>query len=232
MDAKPEYAGFVTRSIAFVVDAAIINAAAIIFAGAVALGVSVLPGSGELKGIGVVLAGGAYMLWCLVYWSTFWSTTGQTPGDRVMHLRVQRLDGAPLHLVMAVVRVIAMVLAALPLFAGFIPILFTPRRRGVHDWIAGTVVVYTDTEPLAPATQARPLGARRRGNDLRTDLVGGALHHGADNPGEGAVQPVDRLGADQNGHRTAEVDLGLRLDAQAGDQSTRVELGNRPGERP
>jgi len=32
-------------------------------------------------------------------------------------------------------------LAALPLFLGFLPILLNERRRGVHDMIAGSVVV-------------------------------------------------------------------------------------------
>jgi uncharacterized RDD family membrane protein YckC len=37
------------------------------------------------------------------------------------------------------------VLAAIPLFAGYLPILFSDRRRGFHDWLARTVVVF-DTE--------------------------------------------------------------------------------------
>jgi uncharacterized RDD family membrane protein YckC len=39
------------------------------------------------------------------------------------------------------VRVAGLVLAALPLFAGFIPILLNERRRGFADWLADTVVV-------------------------------------------------------------------------------------------
>jgi uncharacterized RDD family membrane protein YckC len=39
------------------------------------------------------------------------------------------------------VRVAGLVLAALPLFAGFVPILFNDRRRGLADWMADTVVV-------------------------------------------------------------------------------------------
>jgi uncharacterized RDD family membrane protein YckC len=34
-----------------------------------------------------------------------------------------------------------MVLCALPLFAGFLPILLDRRRRGLHDMIAGSVVM-------------------------------------------------------------------------------------------
>ena len=128
-----QYGCFGTRAIAFVIDAAIVNVAAIIFAGAVALGLSVLPGSHELHGAGIVVAGGAFLLWCVVYWATFWTTTGQTPGSRVMHLRVERTDGTTLHGLMAVVRVVATGLAAIPLLAGFIPVFFSSRRRGVPD---------------------------------------------------------------------------------------------------
>lgn len=227
MDRRPEYAGFVTRAIAFVVDAAIVNAAAIIFAGAVALGLSVLPGSHALHGLGVVLAGAAYVLWCIAYWATFWTTTGQTPGDRVMHLRVQRVEGGTLHGAMAVVRVFATALAALPLLAGFIPILLTSQRRGVHDWVAGTVVVYTD-QPLAPATQTRTVGVRKPGVPTGAPL-GGAFDDGAHDAGEGAVGRMQRLGADQNGGRPADVDVELGLHSQPGDERPRVELGDPPG---
>jgi uncharacterized RDD family membrane protein YckC len=41
----------------------------------------------------------------------------------------------------ALVRLVALTLAAVPLFAGFLPILVDDRRRGLHDMIARTVVV-------------------------------------------------------------------------------------------
>ena len=41
----------------------------------------------------------------------------------------------------ALLRVVGFALAALPLFAGFVPILFTDRRRGLADWVADTIVV-------------------------------------------------------------------------------------------
>jgi hypothetical protein len=34
------------------------------------------------------------------------------------------------------------VLAIVPLFAGFVPVLFTEQRRGLPDVMAGTVVLY------------------------------------------------------------------------------------------
>ena len=43
-------------------------------------------------------------------------------------------------------RLAGLVLAIVPLFAGFVPVLFTERRRGLPDFLAGTVVVYDDAE--------------------------------------------------------------------------------------
>ena len=40
------------------------------------------------------------------------------------------------------VRLVGLVLCIIPLFAGFLPVLFDNRRRGCHDMLAGTVVVY------------------------------------------------------------------------------------------
>jgi len=41
----------------------------------------------------------------------------------------------------SLLRFVALTLAAIPLFAGFLPILFDDRRRGLQDLIARTVVV-------------------------------------------------------------------------------------------
>ena len=54
----------------------------------------------------------------------------------------QRCHGAPER--GEVVRLIGLVLAIVPMFAGFIPVLFSKRRRGLPDFLAGTVVVYDD----------------------------------------------------------------------------------------
>ena len=76
----------------------------------------------------------------------FWSVTGQTPGTRLMHLRVVARDGAPPRPARALVRLVGLALAIVPLAAGFIPVLIDDRRA---DILAGTFVVYADRE-LAP----------------------------------------------------------------------------------
>ena len=140
--AEPAYQGLVTRSIAFVVDAAIINFVAMVVAIAVGLALSVLPLPNSLDPVLVLLGGLAYLLWSTGYFVVFWSSTGETPGDRLMHIRVCTADAQqPPTPLRALVRLGALVLAALPLFAGFLTILVDERRRGLHDMIAGTVVV-------------------------------------------------------------------------------------------
>jgi uncharacterized RDD family membrane protein YckC len=57
------------------------------------------------------------------------------------------------------VRCIGLLLAALPLFAGFVPVLFDRRRRALQDYMARTVVV--DAPQLSAADIRR--AQRRQG---------------------------------------------------------------------
>jgi uncharacterized RDD family membrane protein YckC len=137
-----DYEGLVTRAIAFAVDAAIINLIALIVGVGVGLALSILSISDELKTVLLACGGVTFVVWSVAYFAVFWSTTGQTPGNRLMHIRVCDADDrAVLSLRRSVLRFGALVLAAVPLFAGFLPVLVDDRRRGLHDMLAGTVVV-------------------------------------------------------------------------------------------
>jgi uncharacterized RDD family membrane protein YckC len=131
-----QYVGLVTRVIAFAVDAALINVVAILTAAAVALAFSVVTIPHDLRAVAIAAGGVLYLLWTVGYFVTFWTTTGQTPGSRVRTSRGERLRPRR-----ALVRFAGLTLAAIPLFAGFALILVDDRRRGLHDLIAGTVVV-------------------------------------------------------------------------------------------
>jgi uncharacterized RDD family membrane protein YckC len=137
------YEGLVTRGIAFALDAAVINLVAIVVAGGVALALSVLSVPGDSLDAVLIAAGGAlFLAWSVGYFVTFWSTTGQTPGSRLMRITVRSADdGGILRPRRAAFRFACLVLAAIPLLAGFLPILFDDRRRALHDMLAGTVVV-------------------------------------------------------------------------------------------
>jgi uncharacterized RDD family membrane protein YckC len=169
-DGEPAYQGIVTRSIAFAIDAAIIDGVAIVVAAGVALALSVLSiGEGQ-DSILLAVGGVAFALWSIGYFVTFWSSTGETPGSRVMRIRVCRAEnGLTLRPARALLRFGCMILAAIPLLAGFLPILVDPRRRGLHDMLAGTVVVaapdvappaYTSRDWPGASTRTSTSGAR------------------------------------------------------------------------
>src|SRR5713226_7974272 len=84
-----------------------------------------------------------------IYWGyfvafeTLWS--GQTPGKRIMRLRVVREDGRPVRFFEVFVRNLlrlAIDLQPLPSYAiGVVSIIFSARSKRVGDFVAGTVVV-------------------------------------------------------------------------------------------
>ena len=136
-------AGFATRALGLAVDVLILNLATLVVGGAIAWAANVL--GVELNPSGLVVAGLAATSWLVLfagYLVTFWSLTGQTPGMRFMGIRVTNLRGAPPGLTRSLARLGGMVLAALPLGAGFLLVLVDDRRRGLHDRIAGTLVVH------------------------------------------------------------------------------------------
>ena len=144
-EAPPLYQGLVTRTIAFGLDCAVISLVAITVGLAVGLAASVLGLPSEVdKGL-VALGGVAWFFWSAGYFVVSWSTAGETPGDRLFHIRVCDADDfTVLSVRRSILRLIYLTLAAIPLFAGFLPILFDDRRRGLHDMLAGSVVVGTD----------------------------------------------------------------------------------------
>ena len=148
-EADPPYAGLVTRTIAFAIDIAIVDAAALTAGAVVALGLSALDLPDTVKTVLAAVGAALALVWGIGYFAWFWSVAGQTPGDRVLGLQVLRADtGGPLPLRRAIVRVGALVLSAIPFCAGFLMILFDDRRRALHDRLVGTVVVYR-TDPAA-----------------------------------------------------------------------------------
>jgi uncharacterized RDD family membrane protein YckC len=149
-DRPTPFAGAATRAVALAFDAALIL---LIFASLAALFGLISSLVGELRPqwlVGVVLTAG----WALVaggYFVLFWTGAGQTPGMRLLHLRLLWRDGRPPSFGRSIVRAVGTAIAIIPLFAGYIPVLFDERRRGLPDFLAGTVVVYEDAPPLGKA---------------------------------------------------------------------------------
>ena len=139
------YAGVATRALALAVDALLSQAIFVVGAALVGLAGSLV---GEIRPEWLVttVVSLGWVLTEVAYFAGFWAVTGQTPGMRLMHLRVVARDGAPPHFARAMVRLAGLFLSIVPLFAGFLPILVDDRRRGLADFLAGTFVVYTDVE--------------------------------------------------------------------------------------
>ena len=140
---RPIYAGIATRAIALATDAALTIVLYMSAVGIVSLIASLVGGLRPAWLVGALLASG----WILVagsYFVLFWSAAGQTPGMRLLRLRVRGPGGDTPSVGRSLVRLVGLVLAIVPLFAGFVPVLFTERRRGLPDMLAGTVVVYDD----------------------------------------------------------------------------------------
>jgi len=138
----PEYAGLVTRSIAFALDGAVINGVAALVAFAVALGMSVLHISGQPKTVIEAVGGVVWAVWSVCYFTFFWSSTGETPGNRVMRIRVvAERDHGRLRPLRAAARFGFVILAALPLGAGLLIMLWDDRARCLQDRLARTVVL-------------------------------------------------------------------------------------------
>jgi uncharacterized RDD family membrane protein YckC len=135
------YAGIATRGIALAADAAIANLIVLVIAALAGL-VGSLFGELRPQWLVALLAAAGWLLAVVSYFALFWATAGQTPGMRLMRLRVIDRSGEPPHLVRALLRVGGLALAIIPLGAGFLPVLFDARRRGVHDLLAGTTVVH------------------------------------------------------------------------------------------
>jgi uncharacterized RDD family membrane protein YckC len=156
------YVGLITRGIAFAVDAAIINAVAIVVEAGGALIVSLLHLPKEVKTLLLAISGGVYILWTIGYFVAFWTTTGQTPGNRLMRFRVVAAKGERIKPRRGVLRCIGLLLAALPLFAGYVLIIFDRQRRGLQDRLARTVVVEAPQLSLAEVrrNQRRATGSR------------------------------------------------------------------------
>ncbi len=138
------YAGHGARFLAYLVDGFI--AGLLIWVIMIVLGmitaIIVATGSETASVLAIVFTTAAVFVVSLAYFPWFWMHGGQTPGMRVLRLRVVRaVDGGPLGGGQAVIRLIGLWISFMVFYLGVIWILFDAKRQGWHDKIAGTVVI-------------------------------------------------------------------------------------------
>jgi uncharacterized RDD family membrane protein YckC len=147
------YAGFFSRGAAFVLDRIIVFGIAFLILQVVAYFLRLFRLDQWLDSLGQGAMGhtilalllstlGIYLLVSISYDVWFWLLSGQTPGKRVLGVRVMRADGKRLTLGNALLRQLGYDISAI-FYLGFLWILFDNKRQGFHDKLAGTIVTYS-----------------------------------------------------------------------------------------
>jgi uncharacterized RDD family membrane protein YckC len=152
------YAGFWLRFVAYIIDYIIIYAVqSFVFVPVLGLmGISFaskmnnVENMSEAETMGMIasfaaVAGATALLTtviALLYWSLMESSKYQaTVGKMVLGLKVTDVDGNSLDFVKALVRNVCKIISGMILFIGYIMAGFTEKKQGLHDIIAGTLVV-------------------------------------------------------------------------------------------
>jgi uncharacterized RDD family membrane protein YckC len=140
-----EYSGFWRRFVAYVIDNILIS---VVF-WLVALVLGAIAGDG-----GVIVAYILGTIGVFVYFAAMESSTSQaTIGKIALGIQVTDLQGNRISFGKALGRNLAKILSALILYIGFIMAAFTAKKQGLHDMIAGTLVVKkgATTTPMSSA---------------------------------------------------------------------------------
>lgn len=78
----------------------------------------------------------------LVFTITLWVTYGGTPGKRMLGLKViDQITGENLSVGKSLIRYIGYLVSTIILMIGFIMVAFTQKKQGLHDLMAGSIVV-------------------------------------------------------------------------------------------
>jgi uncharacterized RDD family membrane protein YckC len=132
-----------SRLVAYIVDGLVQFGLSIVF---LLVGTVLLAIFWPLGIIAYVAAG----LFLLLYFPYFWQKSGQTPGMKLMGVKVVRdADGGPIGWGPAILRLIGYYVSAAVFYIGYIWIFIDKRKRGWHDLIAGTVVIQAPNDLLS-----------------------------------------------------------------------------------
>jgi uncharacterized RDD family membrane protein YckC len=150
-----QYAGFVSRAFGLAIDVAISTVTVSVISWFLItvlelFGIDVMNCSWDvsaswwtlscaLSSLGLVLFAALFFP---VYLVLFWTLTGETPGMRLMGVRVVRSDGRRVSLWTAIKRLLGYFACFFTLGLGFLWVLLDNQRQGLHDILAGTVVIY------------------------------------------------------------------------------------------
>ena len=140
--AQGNYAGSVSRLVAYAIDLAVSSGLFSLALAAISYVAKIVSGhevSWNRQNTVVVIV---YVLWEFFYFGYAWAMSGRTFGMAVLGIKVVQADGQLIQPRQGVVRSLAFPLSFLLLGLGFLGILVQREHRALHDLIAGTAVVY------------------------------------------------------------------------------------------
>ena len=157
---KGYYAGFVSRLVAFVIDAAIVTLTMLILGWTAATILSFFnlnPTDVDITTPNVTLNDYisdaiaiiivitvpivTFFIW-VGYYIGSWVLLGQTVGKQLLGLKIISVDNKRITIRQGIVRYVGYWISALPLFAGYWWVLLDDDRRAWHDHLAKTCVIY------------------------------------------------------------------------------------------
>lgn len=151
-----DVAGIGNRFLAAAIDTLIVIGALIVV-GLGSLGIGALGGIGQSVGIIAFVTLSFVLLWgYYIVFETVWS--GQTPGKRVLGIRVIKTSGYPIQFSESAIRNLVRLIDFLPSLYGIgvVVMFLSPRSRRLGDYAAGTLVI-KERIPVAIRDLAAPL---------------------------------------------------------------------------
>ena len=140
-ETPPIYAGFWLRFAAYIIDAIMMYVILTIFMLSLGMHSILFIDDFSFSGLQIVVFTVLYLA-ILLYFPIMESSKWQaTLGKRAVNIKVTDLDGNRIGFGRAIGRFFGKILSATILYVGFIMAGFTEKKQGLHDMIAGTLVV-------------------------------------------------------------------------------------------
>jgi uncharacterized RDD family membrane protein YckC/ribosomal protein L40E len=148
-----EYGGFWLRFCAYLIDSTIISVATGLFTIPWVVWMNNLTESAAYKyaedtsamdtriGLWTLLMLLGIILVAVAYYTIAVGKWGKTLGKMAVGLKVVKADGEKVSYARALGRYLAYILNGFTFYLSFLIIAFTPKKRGLHDYIADTIVV-------------------------------------------------------------------------------------------
>ncbi len=137
-ESKVEYAGFFIRWVAFTIDNALWAFITIML-------LFPFPNfeDGLLVGIHRTVITIVLITATIAFWVKY---DGATPGKKIMKIKIVNAENfKTIDFITGIKRYAGYILSSVILLIGFLMVVFTKRKQGLHDIVSKTVVVYSDS---------------------------------------------------------------------------------------